>query len=232
MKILLFVLLTTAPAVADGPGIIESLYSAKEFALSADPAAAQWNNIKPVVAENDQYGKPTPGHRTEIRARWTDKNLYLLYVCAYQQLYLIENPVTKNETNKLWDHDVAEVFAGAEFDRIWRYREYQMSPQAEWVDLDIDRKKSSPEGGWTWNSGFEVKARIDKERKIWYGEMRIPIASFDARAPKAGNEIRINFYRLQGPPPKRNFVAWQPTNGPSYHVPEAFGRMRLVKGSK
>ena len=232
MKILMFAFLTAAPVAADGPGVIESVYSAKEFALSADPSAAHWSKIKPVIAENNQYGKPAPGHRTEIRARWTEKNLYLLYICAYEQLYLIENPDTKNETNKLWDHDVAEVFAGAEFDKIWRYREYQVSPQGEWVDLDIDRKNPIPEGGWTWNSGFEVKARIDKDKKIWYGEMRIPIASFDARAPKAGNEVRINFYRMQGPPPKRNFVAWQPTNGPSYHVPEAFGIMKFVKETK
>ena len=232
MKIILLALIAAAIVAADGTGVIESVYSTKDFALTANPSAAQWRKIKGVIAENNQYGKPTPGHRTEIRARWTAKNLYLLYICSYELLYLNENMDTKNETNKLWDRDVAEVFAGAEFDKIWHYREYQVSPQGEWVDLDIDRKNPLPDGGWKWNSGFEVKARIDKDKKIWYGEMRIPIASFDSRAPQAGNEIRMNFYRLQGPPPKRNFIAWQPTNGPSYHVPEAFGRMRLVKEAK
>ncbi len=232
MKIPLLALLATAPLFADGPGVIESVYSAQEFALSADPASAQWKAIHGVFAENNQYGKPTPGHRTEIRARWTDKNLYLLYICSYEQLYLLEHPDKKNETNKLWDHDVAEVFAGADFDNIKHYREYQVSPQGEWVDLDIDRKNPLPDGGWKWNSGFEVKARIDQEKKIWYGEMRIPIASFDAREPKAGNEVRINFFRLQGPPPDRKYIAWQRTNGPSYHVPEAFGKMKLVKGKE
>jgi len=232
MKILAIALLAAAPLLADGPGLIESVYSNKDFALSADPAAPHWQGIKGVVAENNQYGKPTPGHHTEIRARWTEKNLYLLYICSYEKLYLIEKPDTKNETNKLWDHDVAEVFAGADFENIGHYREYQVSPQGEWVDLDIDRKHPLPEGGWKWNSGFEVKARIDESKKVWYGEMRIPIASFDARPAKAGNEIRINFFRLQGPPPNRNFIAWQPTNGPSYHVPSAFGKMKLVKEPK
>jgi hypothetical protein len=39
----------------------------------------------------------------------------------------------------------------------------------------------------------------------------------------------VNFCRIQGPLPGRKFVAWQPTNSPSYHVPESFGHMRLVK---
>ena len=35
-----------------------------------------------------------------------------------------------------------------------------MSPQGEWVDLDIDLAKPHHEDGWTWNSGFVVAARI------------------------------------------------------------------------
>ncbi len=97
------------------------------------------------------------------------------------------------------------------------------------MDLDIDRDHPLPEGGWKWNSGYEVAARIDAERKIWYGAMRIPIARIDDRRPEPGREMRINFYRLQGPGPVRKGIAWQPTNAPSYHVPEAFGRMKLVK---
>jgi len=53
----------------------------------------------------------------------------------------------------------------------------------------------------SWNSGYEVKARLDEAKKVWYGEMRIPFDKIDKRPPKSGNELRINFYRLQGPPP-------------------------------
>jgi hypothetical protein len=41
--------------------------------------------------------------------------------------------------------------------------------------------------------------------------------------------MRINLYRIEGPPPNRKFIAWQPTGSASYHVPEAFGRLRLAK---
>ncbi|MBL8221344.1 MAG: hypothetical protein JNL62_19075, partial [Bryobacterales bacterium] len=119
---------------------------------------------------------------------------------------------------------------GADFDNIGHYRELQVSPQGEWVDLDIDRKNPKPEGGWKWNSGMKTKARIDKAKKIWYGEMKIPMKSIDSRPAAAGNELRCNLYRIQGPfEPQRKHVAWNPVNAESYHTPEAFGRLVLVR---
>jgi hypothetical protein len=197
-----------------------------DFAVTAD--LAPWKTATAVVAENGPLGDPTPGHRTEIRSVWTPRNLYVLFVCPYESLHLKPGPTPDKETNKLWEWDVAEVFVGADFDNIHRYKEFQVSPQSEWVDLDIDRKRPKPESGWLWNSGFEVKARVDEKNQVWYGAMRIPFSTIDSRPPAEGNELRINFYRLQGPPPNRKGIAWQPTKQRSYHVPEAFGRMKLV----
>ena len=100
-----------------------------------------------------------------------------------------------------------------------------------WVLARIDwyAPPSEAEKRWLWNSGMQVKARVDKDKKIWYGEMKIPIRSIDSRPPAAGTEMRINFYRIQGPPQDRKFIAWQPTHSANYHVPEAFGLLRLVK---
>ena len=229
MKLLGVLLIAAATAFADGPGKIVSKRAAADFELSADANAKQWKGVAGVFAENDSMGKPLPGHRTEIRSRWTDKYLYLLYIQPYQTLYLIDNPSTTTETNKLWEHDVAEVFIGTDFDHIRQYKELQVSPQGEWVDLEIDRDHPKPEGGWRWNSGYTVKARVDEKAKVWYGEMKIPLASLGVDAPKAGSKMRVNFYRMQGPPPDRIGVAWQPTNNRSYHVPEAFGRLILGK---
>jgi hypothetical protein len=229
MKLLLMAL--TVPALfADGAGRMESKYAAQDFVLTADPAAAPWKDVKPVVADKDRYGKAVAGHRTEIRSRWTDGHLYILFVCPYEELNLKPSPSATTETNKLWDWDVAEVFIGSDFQKINRYREFQVSPQGEWVDLDIDSSPAKTAEGWRWNSGFEVKARIDEAKKIWYGEMKIPIKSFDSRPAKAGNEMRINCFRIQGKPkPDRVYVAWNPPNNTTYHTPEAFGRIVLVK---
>ena len=178
---------------------------------------------------NDPYGSPVPGHRTEIRTRWTGRNLYVLFICPYDKLYLKPDPVTGTETNKLWDWDVAEVFIGSDFDNITRYKEFEISPQGEWVDLDIDRKHPLPGGGVSWNSGFHFKTRIDAPRKTWYGEMQIPFESISSAPPQPGQKFRVNFYRIEGPPPDRLELSWQPTHSRSFHVPESFGTLELTR---
>lgn len=226
-RLLLF--LTAACGLwARDPDVATSRRAAADFPLTADPQARQWRDAPAVFAENGPRGEPVPGHRTEIRSRWTSKNIYFLFICPYQGLNLKPNPSTTAETNLLWNWDVAEVFVGSDFKRITRYKEFEISPQGEWVDLDIDRVTPLPEGGWLWNSGFGTKARIDAAHKIWYGEMRIPFRSIDSRAPAAGREMRINFYRCQGREPGRKFIAWQPTGEGNFHVPKAFGLLKLV----
>jgi hypothetical protein len=225
----LFCLVAASPLPAREPDTILSRYAASDFPLTANPQARQWKNAPAIFAENGPRGEPVPGHRTEIRSRWTSGNIYFLFICPYQELHLKPNPSTATETNRLWNWDVAEVFVGSDFERITRYKEFEISPQGEWVDLDIDRLNPLPEGGWLWNSAFRARARIDARKKIWYGEMRIPLDSIDSRPPAAGLQMRINFYRCQGREPGRKFIAWQPTGEGSFHVPQAFGLLKLVK---
>ncbi len=59
--------------------------------------------------------------------------------------------------------------------------------------------------------------------------MRIPYQSIDPRAAAAGNTLRVNFFRAQGPPDEHKAILWQPTGKPTYHVPEAFGILKLDK---
>ena len=68
-----------------------------------------------MFADKDRFGKPVPGHRTEIRSRWTDKNLYLLFIAPYAELHVKPDPATGADTNKLWEWDVAEAFIGTDF---------------------------------------------------------------------------------------------------------------------
>ena len=227
MKTLLLLLILAGLARPDGPGVAKSRYIKAEFSLSPDPDSSEWKGAPAVFAENDTHGKPVPGHRTEIRSRWTDRNIYFLFVCPYETLHLKPNPEIKKETNKLWDWDVAEIFVGSDFKNIHRYKEFEISPRGEWVDLDIDRKNPLPEGGWLWNSGFDNQTRIDEKNKVWYGVMRIPIKSIDERKPANGTQMRVNFFRCQGSDPGRKYIAWQPTKSSTFHVPEAFGHLVL-----
>jgi hypothetical protein len=200
----------------------------EEVAIEANPAAMFWSQAVPIYTDRDKNDRILSGYRTEIRSRWTEKNLYFLFSCPYQELSLHPNPSTTMETNKLWNWDVAEVFIGSDFKNIRRYKEFELSPQGEWLDLDIDLSKPHHEEGWTWNSGFQVAARIDRQKKIWYGAMKIPWAALDDTPPSVGKTLRVNFFRSQGPISNRKEMAWQPTMSETFHVPERFGLLRLV----
>ena len=192
------------------------------------PQSAFWRDAPAIFLENDARGNPVPGYRTEVRSRWTDGNLYFLFICPYQELNLKPEPKTGTETNELWKWDVAEVFAGSDFQNIRRYKEFEVSPQSEWVDLDINLDAPRHEDGWIWNSGFQAAARIDRGAKIWYAFMRIPYGSVDARPAASGNRLRINFFLSEGPRANHKSLAWQATKQPSFHVPEVFGTLKLV----
>jgi hypothetical protein len=224
---LLFPSTSLGRAAAEETGVVVSHRAPSDFALTADPGSGNWKAVKGVVVEKDRFGKVVPGHRTEVRSRWTDKNLYLLFVSPYEELYLKPDPSTADDTNKLWDWDVAEAFIGTDFKNIKKYKEFQVSPQGEWVDLAIDRGTKPPSHDTAWDSGYEVKARVDRDKRVWYGEMRIPLDALEIRAPRPGTEARINLYRCQGPPATRKYINWQPVNNETFHTPEAFGRLRL-----
>jgi hypothetical protein len=230
-RIIPFILLAffAVTVVRAGDRVILSSRAPHDSALETNPASGFWKDAPRVFAEHDSYGRPVPGYRTEIRSRWTKDNLYLLFICPYEQLYLKPSPNTANETNQLWNWDVAEAFIGSDFHNIKRYKEFELSPQGEWIDLDIDLEKPHHEDGWTWNSGFQVSARIDAGAHIWYGAMRIPFASLGTPAPAPGTNLRVNFFRSQGPPPHRKEVTWQSPMTDTFHTPAQFGLLKLVK---
>ncbi len=215
--------------MAGDNNLIESAKADNDVALSTDSDSSFWRGSHPVYAERDTFGKPLPRYRTEIHSRWTKNNLYFLFICPYEKLNLKPEPSATTETYQLWDWDVAEVFIGSDFQNIRRYKEFEVSPQGEWVDLDIDLDKPHHEEGWKWNSGFQVAARVDRATNIWYGAMRIPFSAIDSRPPAEGNTMRINLFRCQGRSPDRKFIAWQPTMSDTFHVPEHFGLLKLVE---
>jgi hypothetical protein len=221
-------LLALAAGLALGADQVESQRASRDVSADTDPRSDFWREATPIFAERDGTGNPVPGHKTEIRSRWTGRDLYFLFTCPYEQLNLKPEPKTDVETNELWKWDVAEVFVGSDFKNIRRYKEFEVSPQGEWVDLDIDLDAPRHEDGWTWNSGFQAAARIDQATRTWYAFMRIPYAAIDSRPAAAGNTLRINFFRSQGARPNHKAIVWQPTHRPSFHVPEVFGTLKLV----
>jgi hypothetical protein len=232
MKFLVIFLLPIMPLIQaqDRAGFL-SYQADKDVEPTADPDSPFWKDVRGVTIERSVLGPLMPQSRAEVRSRWTRDYAYFLFIGPYQKLTLNPKPDTTNETYRLWEKDCFEVYLGADFERTNRYREFQMSPQGEFLDLDIDSTRDRPgfNAEQNWNSGMTVKARVDEKKKIWYGEMKIPIASVDKRPAQPGNEMRINLYRQDGVPPNRDFLAWQPPGVWNPHHPEKFGILRLVK---
>jgi hypothetical protein len=209
--------------------IFRSAYSTHDVALDTDSESSFWQAAPSVFAEVDNYGQAVPIYRTRVSSRWTHKYLYLLFACPYEKLYLKPSPNAAEETFGLWNWDVAELFIGSDFQNIRRYKEFEVSPQGEWIDLDINLDLPDHAVGWTWNSGFQKDARIDAKAKIWYAAMRIPFAALDRRRPVAGRSFRVNLFRSQGPPARRHSICWQPPMADTFHVPDEFGLLILVR---
>lgn len=210
-------------------GAFLSAFADRDVALDTNPESTFWQGAPSVIAEVDHQGRVVASYRTQVSSRWTKNNLYLLFVCPYEELFLKPSPNLVEETFGLWNWDVAELFIGSDFHNIRRYKEFEVSPQQEWTDLDINLDLPDHTVGWTWNSGFQVAARIDPKTKIWYGAMRIPFTSLDARPPVAGRTFRANLFRSQGPPEHRQSIAWKAPMSDTFHAPESFGRLTLVK---
>lgn len=214
------------------PGVFLSYQSPKDPELNPDPDSDFWKSAKSVVLDQSILGEPDPAVRSEARSRWTKDYLYFLFWGPYDNLHLKPDPDTQHETYKLWFYDDFELYLGANFDNINLYGEFQISPQSEFLDMAIDATRERP--GWgdehLWDSGMAVKSRIDREKKIWYGEMRIPIAAIDKRPAAIGNDFRVNVYRLQSTRDEKKiqFLAWQPTGEWNPHRPKKFGILKLT----
>jgi Carbohydrate family 9 binding domain-like len=228
-KGLLLCTLGVALLYAQESRVFGTKHATEDIAPNTDPNSPFWRDAPAIIADRDSFGNIVAGHRTEVRSRWTKENLYFLFICPYEQLNLKPDPRTDIETNHLWKWDVAEVFIGSDFQNIRKYKEFEVSPQGEWVDLDINLDNPHHEDGWTWNSGFKVAAQIDRSSRVWYACMRIPYSSVDVKPAAPGNMLRVNFYRAQGPPSQHKAIAWQATHQASYHVPQAFGTLKLVE---
>ena len=197
--------------------------------LDSDPQSAVWRNAKTAVMTKDcTRTLDYPDLQTEIRGFWTDSDLYLLFICPYRSLNTFQPPQNDQPRRGLWDRDVVEMFLGDDWENIRHYREFEIAPTADWIDLAIDLDHRGQDRNW--RSGWKTTARIDEKAKIWYAACQIPLKSVSEKEVRPGTRWRANLYRIDGdgPDPQRRFMCWQPTcvvNRDPNHVPENFGSL-------
>jgi len=121
------------------------------------------------------------------------------------------------------DRDVAEAFLQPYPSRERYYREFEVSPNGMWIDLDI-----FPGGLADLKSGMQRSVFLNQELHTWAAELAIPFAALTSHFDPTAI-WRANFYRIEGTKEPRAYLAWQPTHTPepNFHVPSAFGTLRF-----
>jgi hypothetical protein len=208
-------------------------YVSRSQELNTDPHSPLWSHAASAWIVKDCTHKiDYPQLKTEVRGFWTESDLYLLFICPYKDLNLWLPADNSKDRVKLWDRDVVEFFLGDDWADIKRYREFEIAPTGDWVDLAIDLNRDSYDASW--NSGWERQGRIDDKNHVWYAAARVPLKSVSEKPVVAGTKWRANLYRIDGlgEDPQRHFMCWQPTcvvNRDPNHVPEHFGSLIFAK---
>jgi len=202
-----------------------------DFLPDGDLSKPSWKHAQPVEFDYDASGKPHyPEVSTRVASVWTETHIYFSFWCRYDSLNVYEGEDPAVERWQLWDRDVAEVFLNPQPERVNHYYEFEVAPNNQWVDLEIDKTKE-PFNDASWNSGFEHAVRIDAKNHVWTAEMRIPVSSMNAAAIRPGARWRANFFRAtgKGGDDHRKFLAWSIIpEGKTFHVPTRFGILELV----
>jgi hypothetical protein len=231
---LLLALLAQEPCKVVFPTVSLSIpHVGSDVELNIDPHYRAWGKVASAWIFKD-CTRPLdyPDLKSEVTGFWTDSHLYLLFMCPYRALTLFLPPAKNRDRDKLWEKDVVEMFLGDDWKNIRHYREFEIAPTGDWIDLAINLDQKSYDH--TWNSGWETQARIDERAHVWYAAAKIPLNSVSTAKVQPGTRWRMNLYRIDGagPDSQRRFLCWQPTcvvNRDPNHVPEAFGSLVFDK---
>jgi hypothetical protein len=193
------------------------------------PAASSWETAAPFRFHWDWQGKNSdPERETEVRLLWTPETLFLRFRAKYRVITVFADAEPNGHRNHLWDRDVAEVFLQPDPSQLRRYKEFEVSPNNFWIDLDI-----APGGNHDLKSGLRRRVVMNEAAKTWVAELAIPMKSLVERFDPTA-EWHVNFYRVEGAEEPRFYSAWQPTKTPSpnFHVPQEFGELIFEAGGK
>lgn len=221
----------------DNHPVIVSERIAEDIAPDGNLSKPIWSAAKPVKFDKSAYSETRyPDLETTVASCWTPQFLYLAFWCHYQKITVYQGEDPAIERWRLWERDVAEAFIQPDPSMASHYYEFEVAPNNQWIDLEIDLKKT-PSGDPHWNSGFTHATRIDSAARLWTAELRIPVRSMRVDRINPGADWRINFYRCEGigDNKTRRMFSWGrlPIHSPgsTFHQPGSFGTLRFSKRS-
>jgi alpha-galactosidase len=190
--------------------------------LEGFPKESAWEHAPALRFSADWQGKNAdPRRETEACLLWTPETLFLRFHAKYRVITVFPDAEPNGRRDHLWDRDVAEVFLQPDPSVPQRYKEFEVSPNGFWIDLDI-----APGEKRDLKSGLRRRVVLNEAAKTWVAELALPMNCLVERFDPSAT-WRVNFYRVEGAAEPRFYSAWRPTRTavPNFHVPEAFGEL-------
>jgi predicted TIM-barrel fold metal-dependent hydrolase len=200
------------------PPVVKAAHIGKDFEPDGELNDPVWQKATPARVE---YGSlkydARPEMATSVRVLYSDQFIYFGWECPFTKLTVFDTPSADRERLGLWERDVAEVFVGSDWQNINRYAEYEVAPTNERLDVLLNL----PGKDFGWDGRAQSAVKVDKKRKVWTVEWRMPLEVLSAAKPAPGTRWRLNLYRCD----KANnaYLAWSPVLKGSFHTPEKFG---------
>jgi len=189
------------------------------------PTSSSWEISSPLCFNADWRGEHAdPERETEVRLLWTPEWLFVRFRARFRVITVFPDAEANGRRDQLWDRDVAEVFLQPDPTHLRRYKEFEVSPNGFWIDLDI-----APDEKHDLKSGLHRRVILNEAAKTWVAELALPMKCLVDRFDPAAT-WKVNFYRVEGAVEPRFYSAWQPTRtpAPNFHVPEVFGELVFV----
>jgi len=113
---------------------------------------------------------------------------------------------------RLWDYEVVEIFFLSSKDNM--YLEVEFGPHGHHLGLLLKSRQKCIKHSFP----IDYTAKIDKEKKLWYGHAKLPREYFPA------NMDKFNAYAIHGVEPHRVYRSLFPVPGPhaDFHRLEYF----------
>ena len=172
------------------------------------------------MCENVTGGIPRQG--TDVQCAWTESAFHVLFTCIDAEPWAT---ITQRDGN-LWEEEVVEVFIDPVGD-LESYFEVELNPLNTVLDLVLRRNRSGYRKDFAWDCEGLRTAAV-RTREGWNAEFLIPFAALVPEAPKAGDQWRVNFHRIDRPKNSdRELSAWKPTLLAIFHAPQRFGILQF-----
>jgi hypothetical protein len=202
------------------------------FKLDGNPDKAIWQDIP--FQKLSEIGLGDAPNASRFKAAYDNQALYLAIECEFDSTGWIKHLKTTGRDGRAWAQECIEMLIDP-----WGEREkhYQLvfSPIA---GSTFDSRRGyfndplDPMFGKTnigWNGDWSYISNIDRQKKRWTAEVRIPYKTLDVKTPGPGTLWTFNIGRSEWPNGYGKgaiYSTWAPNlEGRNFHDRSSFGEL-------